>query len=128
MILHLAGASETARAILTDRLLDDRKDWRHMAIEDIFEGEIPEELTEIDVFNVMIACNCAKEETEKGSHIVITFPLPGLVDFVKGELEEDHVTVFLGNDQVPSFDHTIDATACSMNETLGLLEKIIEKK
>ena len=126
-ILILSGSSEMARSIVVDKLLDDRKDLRHLALEDLREvGEWEEDITMEDVFGTMIACDCAKDELDKGHPIVITCPSLYLINTVRESMPTEVITVHMGqnSDLDHDVDHIIEAT-CSANQTCSFLHEIL---
>lgn len=131
MILLISGASETARALVVDKILDAHKDWRHLALEDLREeGEWePEDVTLEDVFGVMIACDCAKDVQKEGHHIVITCPSVYLIETVRDSFGREIVTVHMGNlnDAEEDFTHVLDPRKNSLNDTYRFLEGLIAR-
>jgi len=116
-----------ARSIVVDKLLDDRKDLRHLALEDLREvGEWEEDVTMEDVFGTMIACDCAKDELDKGHPIVITCPSLYLINTVRESMPTEVITVHMGqnSDLDHDVDHIIEAT-CSANQTCTFLHEIL---
>lgn len=121
-----------ARTLVVDEFLEANADWRHLALEDIEDPEITED-TEEDVFDIqrtfmtMIACECAKEASEAGHHVIITCHESELLPSVYSEIEDRIVSVFLGNSEdADGFDHVIDSGSKSMVEISQLLNDIIE--
>lgn len=131
MILLLSGASETARNLVVDKILDRHKDWRHLALEDLREDEEwedEEDVTLEDIFGTMIACDCAKDVQKEGCHIVITSPSVHLMSTMKDAFDETIITVHMGKPEDPEdFTHVLDSKKTSLNETYAFLETLIEK-
>jgi len=131
MILLLSGASETARNLVVDKILDRHKDWRHLALEDLREDEVWEDEDDVtleDVFGTMIACDCAKDVQKEGCHIVITSPSVYLISTVKDAFEDIIITVHMGKSEEPEdFTHVLDPKKTSLNETYAFLEKLIQQ-
>ncbi len=130
MILHLAGSSETARALLADRLLDTHKDWRHLALEDLFEDEIPEDIDASGVFGMMVAEQVMQDELAEGHHLIVTMPFPAFLPLLREEIETEHVAVYLGNDPDPAleFDYVLDGGRHSTSDILNVLEEIASEE
>jgi hypothetical protein len=129
MILLLSGASETARSLVVDKILDQHKDWKHLALEDLRENEVwedEEDVTLEDVFGTMIACDCAKDVQKEGCHIVITSPSSYLISTVQDAFDNAAVTVHMGKAEDPEdFTHVLDPKKTSLNETHAFLEELI---
>jgi len=129
MILLLSGASETARAVVVDKILDDHKDWKHLALEDLREdGEwVEEEIGMEEVFGTMIACDCAKDEQEGGFHIIISSPSVYLIETVRSAFNEQITTVHMGKegDGDETFSHVLNPRSHSAKDTHVFLEKLI---
>jgi hypothetical protein len=134
IVLLLAGASETARAVLVENLLDRHKDWRHLALEDLREdGEwkLHDDVEMDEVFSALLACECAKEFHEEGHPIVVTCPALSLLDTVTEALPDPLVSVYMGTvDEAPEsgFDHIIDSSSLSARAACQKLERIIGKR
>jgi|SRR3989338_1339682 len=131
MYLLLAGSSPTARALVTDTFLGGHPDWKHLALEDIFDEEPDEEdvLGMKQTFMTMIACQCAKDARSAGAHIIITCPSPAMIDGVRGEIPEQIVTVHLGAVRgADGFDHIIDTRRKSARQTSEALDGILRMK
>lgn len=135
MFLLLAGSTEMARALIVDEFLGDHSDWRHLALEDIQDVELDEQMEDEDIFNfqmtfmTMVACECAKEAREAGHHILITCPESDMLEGVYSEIDEQIISVFLGNEEdADGFDHIIDSSSKSMVEISKILEEIIQAK
>lgn len=129
MILLLSGASETARALVVDKILDMHKDWRHLALEDLRdEGDwVEEEIGMEEIFGVMIACDCAKDVQKEGCHIIISCPSVFLIETVRSSFDDNVTTVHMGEngDGEETFTHVLNPKAHSLNDTHSFLEKII---
>lgn len=123
MILLVAGASETARLVLAEKFLADHPDWKHLALEDLREDEPwDDEITMQDMFGTMVACDCAIEEHDKGSHVLVTCPSLELVNTALDALPDHTKTIYMGAEAVGmEFDEQIDTTESSTNETLEVL-------
>ena len=127
-----------ARALIVDEFLGGHEDWRHLALEDIQDQEMDEapgmeDMSEDDIFGfqmafmTMVACECAKEETAAGRHVVITCPESDMIPGIYSEIEEDIVSVFLGEQSdADGFDHVIDSASKSMVEISAKLDQIIQ--
>lgn len=129
MYLLLVGSTDTARAIVTEAFLKGHPHWKHLALEDIYE-EGPDEddiLGMQQTFMVMVACQCAKDEHKQGFSILITCPSPEIVDAVCGEIQEDIITVYLGNTgERGSFDYILKTRGKSVGETTEALNQIAQ--
>ncbi|HLD32614.1 MAG TPA: hypothetical protein VJB10_03435 [Candidatus Peribacteraceae bacterium] len=129
MILLLSGASETARALVVDNVLDTHKDWRHLALEDLREEDTwnNEEIGMEEVFGVMIACDCAKDVQQEGCHIIITCPSVYLIETVRDAFPEKIVTVHMGEEGEgeETFSHVLNPKTHSLNDTCNFLEELI---
>lgn len=122
-----------ARALIVDEFLGDHDDWRHLALEDIQESEMDNEEEEGDIFGfqmsfmTMVACECAKEETAAGNHVVITCPDSDMIPGIYSEIDQPIVSVFLGEEaDADGFDHVIDSASKSMVEISETLDQIIQ--
>lgn len=126
-----------ARALIVDEFLGSHEDWRHLALEDIQDVDMEdmdtEGMDEDDVFGfqqafmTMIACECAKEAREAGHRIIITCPESEMIAGVYSEIEEQIISVFLGNeDDADGFDHVINSSDVSMVEVCKKLDEIIQ--
>lgn len=129
MILLLSGASETARALVADKVLDIHKDWRHLPLEDLRDDDSwsEEEIGMEDIFGVMIACDCAKDVQMEGCHIIITCPSVHLIETVRSSFSDDVVTVHMGEDGEGKevFSYVLNPKKNSLNETHSFLEQLI---
>lgn len=128
MILLIAGASETARMLLADKFLSAHADWKHLALEDLREDAewTDEDIDMQDIFGTMVACECAVEEYELGAHVLVTCPSLELMKTAVDALPENMVTVYMGAQAVGwTFDHQIDTTESSANETCAFLESLV---
>ncbi len=128
-LLLVAGSTETARQMITDEFLSEHADWRHLALEDIMNEEVEEEddLGMQEAFMMMVACQCAKDELEKGNHVIITCPTSEMIGGVFQEFESLPTTVYLGTeDEADGFDHIIDASEKSMSDVSKFLNQIIQ--
>lgn len=133
MFLLLAGSSEMARALIVDEFLGSNSDWRHLALEDIQDVEMDEDMEDEDIFNfqmtfmTMVACECAKEARQAGHHILITCPESEMLEGVYSEIDEPIISVFLGSEEdADGFDHVIDSSSKSMVEISKILDEIIQ--
>ncbi len=130
MILLLSSASEPARALVADKVLDEHKDWRHLALEDL---EIPEDIEPGigEMVSVLVACECAKEVHEEGLHVLITCPHLFMKETVEQEFPKQVVSVYLGKPEQPKnrkvFQHILDSGEKSVGETYKYLKRLIEK-
>ena len=122
-----------ARALIVDEFLTANDDWRHLALEDIQDPEVDEQMSEEDIFNfqkmfmTMVACECAKEAREEGYRVVITCPESEMIEGVYSEIEEQIISVYLGREEdADGFDHVIDSASKSMVEISKLLNDIIK--
>lgn len=129
MILLLSGASETARALVADKILDIHKDWRHLALEDLREEDTwdEEEVGMEEVFGAMIACDCAKDVQHEGYNIIITCPSVHLVETVCDAFNNEVVTVHMGEqgEGEEGFSHVLNPKVHSLNDTCSFLEELI---
>ena len=132
MILLLSGGSEIARAMLIERLLKERPEWRHIHLEDFehlpfFQGmEESEQLK----MSASLAITCAQEMIDEGFHIILTHAnADALVPDLKEEMGDDAlVTVIIGTaEEVEGFDYSIDTINRSAGDVYLQLEKIIAK-
>ncbi len=129
MYLLLVGSTDTARAVVTEAFLKGHPDWKHLALEDITEEEPDDDdvLGMQQTFMVMVACQCAKDECEQGFSILITCPSTDLVDAVCGEIQEDIITVYLGNTGAKGdFDYVLKTRGKSVGETTEALSSIAQ--
>ncbi|PIR54265.1 hypothetical protein COU75_01745 [Candidatus Peregrinibacteria bacterium CG10_big_fil_rev_8_21_14_0_10_42_8] len=133
MFILLAGSTEMARALIVDEFLGNHSDWRHLALEDIQEPETDAMEEDDDIFGfqmsfmTMVACECAKEETEAGHHVIITCPDSDMLPGIYAEIDEPIVSVFLGDSSdAEGFDHVIDSASQSMVEISKTLDQIIQ--
>ena len=129
MILLLSGTSETARALVVDKILDTHKDWRHLALEDLRDEDSwsIEEIGMEEIFGTMIACDCAKDVQNEGCHIIITCPSVHLIETARDAFESDVITVHMGNEGEGeiTFSHVLNPKEYSLNGTCNFLEKLI---
>jgi hypothetical protein len=127
MLLLLSGGSETARMLLAEKFLADHADWKHLALEDLREDEEwNDDIDMQDMFGTMVACDCAIEEHDKGSSVLITCPSLALVDTVQDALPKTMITVHMGAEAIDKeFDHQIDTTEHSANETFFFLNSLV---
>lgn len=127
MILLIAGASETARMLLAEKFLAAHADWKHLALEDLREeGEWNDDIDIQDLFGTMVACDCATEEHENGANVLVTCPSLELMKTVVDALPDNMTTVYMGANAVGwTFDHQIDTTESSTNETYSFLESLV---
>jgi len=134
MFLLLAGSTEMARALIVDEFLGEHSDWRHLALEDIADAEMDTgDMEEEDIFGfqmafmTMVACECAKEENAAGRHVIITCPDSDMLPGIYSEIEEEIISVFLGeHSDADGFDHVIDSASKSMVEISKKLDQIIQ--
>lgn len=133
MFLLLAGSTEMARALIVDEFLGGHEDWRHLALEDIQEVEMDENIEDEDVFGfqmafmTMVACECAKEARESGHRVIITCPESEMLEGVYSEIDEPIISVYLGApDEADGFDHVINSSDTSMVEVCKKLDDIIQ--
>lgn len=133
MFLLLAGSTEMARALIVDEFLGSHEDWRHLALEDIQEVEMDENIEDEDVFGfqmafmTMVACECAKEARESGHRVIITCPESEMIEGVYSEIDEPIISVYLGApDEADGFDHVINSSDTSMVEVCQKLDDIIQ--
>tara|TARA_Y100000310_G_scaffold138056_1_gene136968 strand:+ start:467 stop:862 length:396 start_codon:yes stop_codon:yes gene_type:complete len=129
MILLLSGASETARALIVDNILDDHKDWRHLALEDLREDgdwSDTEDIGMEEIFGTMIACDCAREVQMEGCHIIITCPSVHLIETVRSSFS-DATTIHMGDqkDCDETFSHILSPKKHSVKDTCSFLESLI---
>ncbi|MBM3227286.1 hypothetical protein FJZ27_00255 [Candidatus Peribacteria bacterium] len=128
MLLLLAGASDTARGLLAESFLGDHPNWKHLALEDIYD---PEQATADDfqtAFNTIVACECVRDARKAGEcPVLITCPSATMLETVQEEFPSDLVCVRLGVEQEwegHSFDHEVNAKKCSLKEIGGFLRKL----
>lgn len=123
-----------ARTLIVDEFLDVNADWKHLALEDIEDPEMEGgEDMEDDIFDfqrtfmTMVACECAKEASQAGHHVIITCHESDLLPGVYSEIQDRIVSVYLGTeDDADGFDHVIDSSAKSMVEITQHLNDIIK--
>ena len=113
--------------LLAEKFLEDHADWKHLALEDLREEEEwTDEIDMQDMFGTMVACDCAIEEYERGTSVLITCPSMALVDTVQDAMPDTMVTIYLGVDAVgKEFDHQIDTSEHSANETFAFLNSLV---
>lgn len=129
MLLLIAGSTDTARQMIADEFLGEHADWRHLALEDIYEPDAEEDddFGFQQTFMTMVACECAKDSMKEGHHVIITVPVSEMIGTVFQEFEETPQTIYLGTeDEADGFDHIIDASEKSMADVCGMLKKIIQ--
>ena len=91
------------------------------------EGEWnDDEIDMQDIFGAMVACDCAVQEHELGANVLVTCPSVELMKTVVDALPEQIVTVYMGAQAVGwTFDHQIDTTENSTNETYTFLNSLV---
>ncbi len=74
----------------------------------------------------LVACDCALEEHDQGTPVLITCPTLELMDTVIDTMPDNITTIYMGTEAVGiSFDHQIDTTENSTNETMSLINSLI---
>lgn len=132
MILLLSGGTDIARAMLIERLLKERPQWRHIALEEfevlpMFAGMPTEEQL---AMSVSLALACSEEMLDEDFSIVLSRAdaMP-ILDVIQEEMEDQKITtVHIGPKETgEGFDHCIDTVNRSAGDVYMQLEKIIAK-
>jgi hypothetical protein len=129
MLLLIAGASDTARGLLANSFLAENPDWKHLALEDIYDPHADEEQAEFtSTFNTIVACECVRDAQRKDRcAVLITCPSPAMLQTVQEEFSDDLVCIRLGRSEEWSghrFDHEVDAKRTSLRDIAVFLRKL----
>ncbi len=130
MLLLLAGATETARGLVAENFLGEHPDWKHLALEDIYDPNPADEAADEfqTAFNTIVACECVRDARKaEGCAVLITCPSPAMLETVQEEFPKDLVCIRLGTEREwegHSFDHEVNAKKCSLKEIAGFLKKL----
>lgn len=130
MYLLIAGASETAQALIADAFLAEHSDWRHLPLEDIWDPAADtEEAKGALVFSLLIACQTLRDTMEEGAeHVLITCPTPAMLPTLEEKFPDMITRVQIGSDEewnVTSFHHVLNTPNGSVRDICTALTALI---
>lgn len=131
MLLLIAGAPETAQALIADAFLADHPDWRHLPLEDIWDPEADSEEAEgAMAFSLLIACQALQETMDEGvEHVLITCPTPAMLPTLEEKFPDKITRVQIGTDEkwnVTAFHHVLDTPNASVRDICTTLTALIQ--
>ena len=120
------------RSALAEKICDENKTWRHLAIEDLAEAarqsEDGEEYDEAQLIAMVVSC--ALKMQEEGYHMILSLSdVSRMSPMIRDGIDGDCLSVYLGKpepDMVEAFDHTIDTRNASIKDIHDFLRPLID--
>ena len=138
MIILLCGTSDIGRRMLAEKIVREKKDWKHLPLERVDELTREQNIGgEKDDMFIRIACHCAKEMGEQGYHVVLSHPTgleeielmreefgPGFIGFHLGAVDSE-----VTDERIEElFDYLIDSGRHSVNDAYTLMMQVVDEE
>ena len=105
MVILLQGGSRIGRAAIAGKIVKDRKQWRHLSIEDVQAAAFFGSLDWDDSADVLftLACACAHEMLKEKYHILVSCEdAPEIIRIFREEFPKRALAARLQSNDIPT--------------------------
>ncbi|TSC80588.1 MAG: hypothetical protein G01um101425_242 [Candidatus Peregrinibacteria bacterium Gr01-1014_25] len=137
MILLVCGASDMARRMLAEKFVREQEGWKHLPLERVHQLMEREVESDDPTLFLRVACHCARELAEDGTHVILSHPeATEHVALLREELEPGFTAFHLGPideegadpDIEEAFDYLIDSRQHSVNDAFELIVGVLAQR